>query len=1089
MFMRICRAASGAAALLFLGHGWAATASLYPAELVRGTTPVAGSQMAAADLNGDGLTDIVVADNQASGSNRGGVWVFLAQPGGGYDAPGFYATASQPYTVAIGDLDADGHPDIVTGNDGSATANQVSVLINNGDGTFKTHVDDSPQPAATFTADAVTVADATGDGLADVVLDASDSTVYVIPGSGAGSLNTAAVQALTLTGSSADGYGVAVTDVNGDGVPDLVVTNGCSAAGTADTVDVFIGRAGQPFSAAPSQHLSVGACPTVAIADINRDGAADVVVVNRHDASAQVLLDTAGSLLDSGTTYALAGGTLPAWARAADVDGDGKLDILAANAGSDSVGVLYGNGDGSFDPSPAIIPTGFDAADVAAADANGDGRLELIALDRSAGGLVVARNLGKRSFLSYLDHTYQDGGGNGKQAADMASADFNGDGKPDVVTANNQDNSLSVLLNDGQGGFKAPLVLTSTNASGVPNAVIVGDLNGDGNADIVTADSGGNLNAYLGNGDGTFQPKMTSPIVANSVNGLALGDLDGDGKPDVAVTENAAAQIQVCKGDGAGAFDCSAFAPVLIGTAAAKTGPFRVALSDVNGDGKLDLIASSSVPDTNVAQAWDAYVFLGDGNGGFVTPARAVLPVVGEGLSVDIGDANGDGRPDLLFGSFGASVELFTGNGDGTFGIGVPYATGVSAGDQPRFAIFADVNGDGHPDIVAANNKTDSLGVLLNDGTGRFGAAQDFAAGLAIAPVLALDMHGSGVLDLVAASRGDGSAINSNISVYRHNRPPTAQGTSLTVTGGGSGSGAVTGSDPEQDGLAFAVAAQPTHGTVSLDAASGQFTYTPANGYIGADSFTVTASDGVNLSAPATVSITVLQPAAPTLGGFSDVSVAAGQSVTETFSVSGGGPLTINAISSDQSLLPDSGIAGASSCTAAGSCTLTLTAVSDKLGTATVTVTAADGFGQSAQGSFKVTATKPAPPTLGGLADVTVAFGSSGTQTFTVNGTGTLSVSVTSADQNLLPDSGIAGASSCTAAGNCALTLTPATVSGATSVTVTVTDSFGQSAQGSFSFTVKPKPPSGGGGSGGGIGGFTLVGLAAFAWRRRRARS
>jgi len=243
----------------------------------------------------------------------------------------------------------------------------------------------------------------------------------------------------------------------------------------------------------------------------------------------------------------------------------------------------------------------------------------------------------------------------------------------------------------------------------------------------------------------------------------------------------------------------------------------------------------------------------------------------------------------------------------------------------------------------------------------------------------------------------------------------------------------------------------------------------------------------------ATAAIPVTLPPSPTISGLTNLTVAAGQSGTESFTLTGTGVLTLTATSSNTTLLPNAGITGASSCTAAGSCTLSLIPAAGQSGTATVTVTVADTYGQSATGTFSFTVN--APPTVSGLTNLTVAAGKSGTESFTFAGTGTLTVTATSSNATLLPNANITGAGICTAAGSCILSLAPAAGrSGTATVTVTVADTYGQSATGTFTFTVNKPPPSGGGGGGGGgalglLGLLALLGLAVpVTLRRRRTR-
>lgn len=809
-------------------------ALVYPSPIISDPPLPYGFQMASADLNGDGFPDLIVADDANTGSNQGGVWVFLASSTGQYAGGVFYATTSMPYIVGAGDLNGDGYPDLVTGSNGS---NGLSVLINNGDGTFKPHVD---YPLS-VTVDSLTVGDATGDGKADVVIGTDSTTspaALVIPGNGDGTLDTGAMQTLNLVHGSSNG--VAITDLNADGHPDVVASDGCFSG--SDQIDVFLGQTGGTFLSASSQTIPVGLCPVLTVADLNGDSAPDVVVANSDDGTLQVLLNSAGSLSDSGTTYTLPVGAFPQWPHVADVDGDGHPDILVGNE-MDSVSLFYGNGDGSFSQA-SNVPVGYLASDVAAVPGS-NGRRDLVAFS-SAHSLVLVHNLGSRKFQTYSDYSTLDSSGAGGKAYGIASADFNGDGHPDLVTVNQADWSLSVLLNDGKGGFNAAKVLT-TPSGAETLSVATADFNGDGKADIITPDVNGHIYVWLGNGDGTFQAALTSAIASTSgIYSLAVGDIDGDGNTDAVVSEYGLNQVQVCKGDGAGHFDCSANSPIAIAS------PLYATLADVNGDGKLDIIVTSATLDPTVGSATDAYVYLGDGAGGFGASPSATLPVVGQGWGVAAGDVNGDGKMDLVFGTEFNTVSVFKGNGDGTFGAEARYAVGQRQQSGPFFVALADVSGNGYPDIVTSNGLDPSIGVLVNDGSGGFSSIVPFAAGAGASQLVVLDLDGDGAPDVAVADK-----YSNSVGVYLHNHVPVVQGGSLTVTENQSVSGTVSASDPEQDTLTFAIATPPAHGNADMDPSSGAFTYTPAAGYSGSDSFSVTASDGLGTSAPATMSITV----------------------------------------------------------------------------------------------------------------------------------------------------------------------------------------------------------------------------------------
>ncbi len=231
----------------------------------------------------------------------------------------------------------------------------------------------------------------------------------------------------------------------------------------------------------------------------------------------------------------------------------------------------------------------------------------------------------------------------------------------------------------------------------------------------------------------------------------------------------------------------------------------------------------------------------------------------------------------------------------------------------------------------------------------------------------------------------------------------------------------------------------------------------------------------------------ILASVQPAPTGLQAVTVTQPGPGSETFNIQGMSSLTVAASSGNQTLLPDAGIAGASTCRSAGSCTLTLHPAAGRTGTAAVTVTVTDGHGQSGKGTFQVTVGPPPPPSASGFSNITIAQPNGGSEKFAVTGSGTLTVTVHSGNQGLLPDANIGGAASCTSAGNCVLTLQPvAQQAGTAAVGVTVSDAYGQSSGGTFTVSVKAAPSAAGGG-GGGLGPWMLLGLLGLLpWRLRR---
>jgi hypothetical protein len=243
----------------------------------------------------------------------------------------------------------------------------------------------------------------------------------------------------------------------------------------------------------------------------------------------------------------------------------------------------------------------------------------------------------------------------------VAVGDLNGDGRADLVVANADSPNVSVLLGKGDGTFQAAV----NYALGVwPTSAAIGDFNGDGKADLVVTNSPTFNSAYvsilLGNGDGTFQTAVNYGV-GNGPTSVAVGDFNGDGKADLVAANSQSNGVSVLLGKGDGTFQAAV-------NYAADLAPTSVAVWDLNGDGNADLVVANQNSD-------DVSVLLGNGDGTF----QAALQYSAGSLpqSVAIGDFNGDGKADLgVVNRLGNNASILLGNGDGTFQAAVNYATG-----------------------------------------------------------------------------------------------------------------------------------------------------------------------------------------------------------------------------------------------------------------------------------------------------------------------------------------------------------------------------------------------------------------------------
>jgi hypothetical protein len=587
---------------------------------------------------------------------------------------------------------------------------------------------------------------------------------------------------------------IAVGDLNGDGIADLVVPNG-----NTSNVSVLLGNRDGSFQ--PFVLFSAGALPfDAAIADFNGDGKKDVAVTMISGVSI-LLGDGSGNL---GAPTVQPTGTSPSRVIVADFNGDHKLDLAVTNLGSNDVSILLGNGDGTF--APAVnVSVGMGPVGIAAGDFNHDGKVDLavansgtalnhnqgpnpntvqILLGDGRGGfnptsvipvpktpnviLVTDINKDNKQDLAissgsgFVSELLGNGDGSFQQprafkiaptANNMAVADFNGDGNPDIAvtagnfTAKNLTNIIT-LFGDGAGNFR----LIDTPSGRNPSAVVAGDFNHDGKADYITANFDSNTVAVvLGLGNGKFLDAGAGlPDRTTFANSTIAADFNNDGVIDLAVANTGVIgalgnNVTVLLGNKGGGFEAS-------GSFAVGTQPSALAAADLNHDGILDLVAAdfgSGNGDEDVA------VLLGKGNGAFLK-ANHFSPGLGSPVSVAIADFNHDGNPDALFtenGSIVNGISLLPGNGNGGFGS----AKTVLAGrDRLTHVVAADFNHDGNADIAYFDLDSGDVLVQLGKGDSTFQAAT-IAVSLGIfgTTFTVADFNHDGILDMAAEDSGE----------------------------------------------------------------------------------------------------------------------------------------------------------------------------------------------------------------------------------------------------------------------------------------------------------------------------------------------
>ena len=675
-----------------------------------------------ADVNGDGKVDVIVAN-----FNDNTVSLLLNTTAPGATTPSFsaqqtFATGTGPYSIAAADVNGDGKPDVIVAN---YLDNTVSVLLNT---TTTGAATASLATQQTFASGSnpsfVTTADANGDGRPDlIVANLSSNTVSVLINTTApgGATPGFAAQQSFATGTSP--YSVSAADVNGDGVPDLVTANYGN-----NTVSVLLNTTA-PGAASPSfaaqQGFATGGHPfSVSATDMNGDGKPDLIATNSGDNTVSVLLNTTapGAATPSfNSQQTSAAGTTPYSVVAVNVNGDGKPDLIVANLGDNTVSVLlnttvFGAAALNFATAHSFA-TLSEPYSVVSADVNGDGKPDLIAacygfdrisvlLNTTVPGATAPTFASQQGFVA------------GTNPYSLTTADVNGDGKPDVIVANSGDSSVSVLLNNMATG-------ASTASFGAQQSFLVGtnsyslvaaDVNGDGKPDVIVASSGDNDISVLLNTTApgaTAASFATRQVIATGTlpYAVAAADVNADGKPDLIVANYSDTTVSVLLNTTAPGASTSSFATQK--TFPAGYGlPEFLATADVNGDGRPDLIVGN-IQNNSVA------VLLNTTAPGAATPSFAAQQSFAAATNlyaVTAADMNGDGMPDILV-SDGNNIGVLlntTPPGAATASFTTPQT--YFGGGQPYSITTADVNGDGRPDLIAANSfhLDNTVSVLLS---------------------------------------------------------------------------------------------------------------------------------------------------------------------------------------------------------------------------------------------------------------------------------------------------------------------------------------------------------------------------------------
>jgi|GEM_PF-683351 len=657
-----------------------------------------GSQsVTTGDFNGDGKLDMAVANYSANT-----VSVLLRNAANtGFDAKVDYATGTNPYSVTTGDFNGDGKLDMAVANFAS---NTVSVLLNNtapsatltitdvntppvsSANTGLTVLEDAAITTITNTMLSVTDAEQAASALTYTITTASTKGVLSKSGVALGvggtftqaDINSGIIKYTpNFNANGADSVGFSVSDGAGgtlsgqtfnftitpvsdvnivagitpvegatgtftitlDSAPaaNLTINYTLDSASTATLTTDYTVSAGAGISAVTAGTITILAGQTTATLNINAltDAVTDLnetVILKLAAGSGYQLSSSATASFSTGSYAAVNPGMLVS----ADFNNDGILDIAAANQ-FNNLSVNLGNGSGGFG---AAINTAIGAGTrgVISADLNGDGKVDLVTADYNTGNMTVLLGNGNGTFSASMLVGNNFGG-----SYSVTSGDFNGDGKLDLALAESFNNNVFIYLGNGSGSFSVPTSLAITN----PVSIITRDFNGDGKLDLVTANNSNGVAINLGNGNGTFAA-ATNIVLGAGTNPSAVisGDFNSDGKLDLATANSGASNVSILLGNGTGGFAAAT-------NFAVSSNPASVVSGDFNGDRILDLATANTSGNT-------VSVILGNGSGGFGTATNLATAVGASPMQVISADFNGDGKADLATANYnGNTVNVF----------------------------------------------------------------------------------------------------------------------------------------------------------------------------------------------------------------------------------------------------------------------------------------------------------------------------------------------------------------------------------------------------------------------------------------------
>jgi hypothetical protein len=686
-----------------------------------------------ADLNNDNRYDLVVA-NIADDE----IIIFYGYGNGSFQLARTYSTGfgSAPNSVTTAKLNNNNKTNIVTTFRGTGN---VAILTEYNSANFANQITYSTGSAARPYS--VTVGDFNNDSQVDIaVINSGTDNLGILLGLGN---NMFQAQMLYPIGVDARPQYVTTGDINNDNYLDIITANSKN-----DSISVFMGQGNGTFAAQKMYSTGYNSRPmAVIIDDLNNDNRLDFVVANAGTNNIGILLGFVYRSFHSPKTYSKKDALGPWCNVVGDFNNDNYLDIAVGFLKSDEIGILLGNGDGSFrDFMFYSTGTKSQPSSLSIYDFNNDGRMDIIVCNHGIRNIAILLGYGNGSFATM--GTYSTGARSSPQATEIA--DMNKDGQMDIVVVNSITNNVGILFGRGDGSFST-LVSYSTGIGSGPTSLAVGDFNNDSRLDIVVSNyDGSNVGIFIESSNGGFENQVTYSTGYLSLPfWVAVEDFDEDGRLDIAVSNYNNNNVGIFLGYGNGSF-----APIVKYSTGIGSAPKQVRVADFNNDNILD-IAVANYGTNNIV------VLFGFGDGTFLLGTAYPTGVGSAPNALAIGYFNNDTRLDIVVGNFlSNTIQIFLGYDPEPFAGVVIYSTGDKS--EPHLIAVNDLNSDNWLDIIVANYGTDNVGILFGRGNGLFDTIRTYSTGIGSAPysVAVSDFNSDNYLDIVVTnSKADNIAI------------------------------------------------------------------------------------------------------------------------------------------------------------------------------------------------------------------------------------------------------------------------------------------------------------------------------------------